>query len=418
MQKLFRQLCSVMLPMLMSVPFVFSANEKDLKSVQQQISNVQKKISSTQNEQTHLSDLLAQKQAQLKAAEKQLTILKRKQQKKQSELETLQSNLTSLQTEITGIQAQIARLLRAQYQNQQLNAIMLFLENTSQSDKSRYLQYIRYLNQANQIVITKLKEQQQTVLEQQQELTHYLQELATLQKQQQKLIRQLQLESKQYNQKNQQLSQQLYTQNQTLSKLQNDEKQLTALIQKLAREAAEKKKAAAQARQQALAATRANSSQNTSFSSLTVEDLSLRASEENQTDNDISSHFSQQQGQMKLPITGKITGKFGQKRHDGGIWRGIFIESSPTNVRSIAGGKVGYADTFRGYGKMILIDHGDGYLSVYSGLSKINVSIGSHIKSGQIIGTSGSLPSGETGLYLEIRYYNQPTDPLSWLIKK
>ena len=62
-----------------------------------------------------------------------------------------------------------------------------------------------------------------------------------------------------------------------------------------------------------------------------------------------------------------------------------------------------------------VIDHGDGYVSVYSGLSGVSVAGGSSVSAGSNIGRSGGLPSGEQGLYLEIRYRSQPMNPLSWI---
>ena len=84
-------------------------------------------------------------------------------------------------------------------------------------------------------------------------------------------------------------------------------------------------------------------------------------------------------------------------------------------MQSIASGSVAYAGPLSGYGNIVLVDHGGGYVSVYSGLGSIGVSPGNSVSAGSRIGTSGSLPSGEQGLYLEIRYHSQPMNPLSWL---
>lgn len=63
----------------------------------------------------------------------------------------------------------------------------------------------------------------------------------------------------------------------------------------------------------------------------------------------------------------------------------------------------------------MIVDHGGGYVSVYTGLGGISVGGGSTVGSGSVLGTSGSLPGGEQGLYFEIRYRNQAMNPLSWL---
>nr|UOP05267.1 peptidoglycan DD-metalloendopeptidase family protein [Conchiformibius kuhniae] len=74
-----------------------------------------------------------------------------------------------------------------------------------------------------------------------------------------------------------------------------------------------------------------------------------------------------------------------------------------------------YAADLRGYGNTVIIDHGEGYLSVYTGLSSLSVGAGGTVVAQQTLGTSGTLPGGEQGLYFEIRYRNRPMNPLAWL---
>ncbi len=84
-------------------------------------------------------------------------------------------------------------------------------------------------------------------------------------------------------------------------------------------------------------------------------------------------------------------------------------------VRSVADGTVAYAGALNGYGNTVVIDYGDGYTGVYTGLSSIAVGSGGSVKTGGTIGTSGSLPSGEQGLYFEIRYRLAAMNPAAWL---
>ena len=121
------------------------------------------------------------------------------------------------------------------------------------------------------------------------------------------------------------------------------------------------------------------------------------------------------QGRLQRPASGSISGRFGQARPGGGTWKGLFISTPPTAVRSIAEGEVAYAAPLQGYGNTVIIDHGDGYLSIYTGLSQISAGAGSRVSARQTIGRSGSLPDGENGLYFEIRYRNQAMNPASWV---
>jgi len=81
----------------------------------------------------------------------------------------------------------------------------------------------------------------------------------------------------------------------------------------------------------------------------------------------------------------------------------------------VADGTVAYAGALNGYGNTVVIDYGDGYTGVYTGLSSIAVGSGGSVKTGGTIGTSGSLPSGEQGLYFEIRYRLAAMNPAAWL---
>ena len=70
------------------------------------------------------------------------------------------------------------------------------------------------------------------------------------------------------------------------------------------------------------------------------------------------------QGRLKKPVSGTLAGLFGQDRGDGEVWKGVFYQTTPAIVSSIAGGTVTYADELEGFGKVIVIDHGDGYISI------------------------------------------------------
>ena len=116
-----------------------------------------------------------------------------------------------------------------------------------------------------------------------------------------------------------------------------------------------------------------------------------------------------------MPVSGSITGRFGTARESGGTWRGIFISAAAAPVRSIADGTVVYAASQSGYGNMMIVDHGSGYMSVYAGLGSIGASNGSRVRAGQQIATSGTMPAGEQGLYLELRYKGRVMNPMVWL---
>ena len=84
-------------------------------------------------------------------------------------------------------------------------------------------------------------------------------------------------------------------------------------------------------------------------------------------------------------------------------------------MRSVGDGRISFAAPLSGYGNTVIIDHGSGYMSIYSGLSAISAANGSRVAKGQAVGTSGTLPAGEEGLYFELRYRQKKVNPQSWL---
>lgn len=131
--------------------------------------------------------------------------------------------------------------------------------------------------------------------------------------------------------------------------------------------------------------------------------------------------FAGQKGQMPWPVNAdnsNIAARFGDSFAGGQMRRqGIIIAAEPGSaVRAVHPGRVVFADWLRGSGHLILIDHGQGYISVYSHQQSLNKQSGEWVNRGEVIGLAGSdAGNGEPGLYFEIRQTRQPLDPLAWL---
>jgi septal ring factor EnvC (AmiA/AmiB activator) len=131
-----------------------------------------------------------------------------------------------------------------------------------------------------------------------------------------------------------------------------------------------------------------------------------------------NSDFSALQGQLPLPVNGSIR-KFGIARAKG-IWDGVLISASEgSEVRAVAKGKVAYADLLQGYGSLIIIDHGQGYMTVHGFNQSLYKHVGDSIAAGEVIASVGK--SGgrkQSGLYFGIRKQGMPIDPLGWFVKQ
>jgi septal ring factor EnvC (AmiA/AmiB activator) len=131
--------------------------------------------------------------------------------------------------------------------------------------------------------------------------------------------------------------------------------------------------------------------------------------------------FAQLKGRLSLPTRGELANRFGTPRQEGGTtWKGIFIRAqNGAEVKAIAPGRIVFADWLRGFGNLAIVDHGDGYLSVYGNNESLFKAVGQPVKPGETIasvGNSGGNP--ETGLYFELRHLGQPLDPLKWVSLK
>lgn len=127
--------------------------------------------------------------------------------------------------------------------------------------------------------------------------------------------------------------------------------------------------------------------------------------------------FAALRGKLHLPLRGEIAGRFGSPRAESGaLWKGLFIRATEgTEVHAVAAGKVVFADWLRGFGNLLIVDHGGGYLSIYGNNQSLFRDAGQNVKSGETIAAAGnSGGQGESGLYFELRHQGQAFDPLKW----
>ena len=131
--------------------------------------------------------------------------------------------------------------------------------------------------------------------------------------------------------------------------------------------------------------------------------------------------FEQLKGKLALPVKGEITNKFGATRPDSTVqWKGLFIKtSSGQTVKAIAAGRVVFADWLRGFGNLVIVDHGNAYMSLYGNNETIYKQVGDELRGGETIATVGnSGGNADSGLYFELRHESKPFDQLKWLAKK
>lgn len=135
-----------------------------------------------------------------------------------------------------------------------------------------------------------------------------------------------------------------------------------------------------------------------------------------------SLNFRSLRGKLLMPTRGTVAARFGQKRAGAAAslpWRGLLIRAKPgQSVVATAPGTVVFSDWMRGFGNLLILDHGSNYLSVYANNESLYKSVGDKVRQGETIASVGS--SGgedEPGLYFELRYKGKPFDPSRWLAR-
>jgi len=123
---------------------------------------------------------------------------------------------------------------------------------------------------------------------------------------------------------------------------------------------------------------------------------------------------------FQWPADGPIKARFGSPRTAELRWKGVLIGAAEGHpVRAIAAGKVVFADWLRGYGLLVIIDHGSGYMSLYGHNQSLQKETGSRVNAGEIISTVGNSGGNEhAGLYFEIRHNGRPVDPARWCVAR
>ncbi len=131
--------------------------------------------------------------------------------------------------------------------------------------------------------------------------------------------------------------------------------------------------------------------------------------------------FASQKGRLNFPVKGEILESYGKHKHPDfnsfTFSKGLSVSaSSGTEIKAIYEGTVIFADYFKGFGNMIIVDHGGGYFSLYAHASRLAKKVGAEVARHETIGTVGDIDSSKGSmLYFEIRYQGKPVDPAGWV---
>jgi septal ring factor EnvC (AmiA/AmiB activator) len=130
---------------------------------------------------------------------------------------------------------------------------------------------------------------------------------------------------------------------------------------------------------------------------------------------ELKSDFSTLKGKLPWPVSGRLAQKFGSPRSEG-AWDGVLIDAREgMEIKAVTRGKVVYAEWLRGYGLLTIIDHGQGYMTLYAFNQSLYKRMGDLVEAGDVIASVGqSGGRSQAGLYFGIRKKGVPIDPLEW----
>lgn len=364
------------------------ANQEDLKQLRHRIEALQKELVSNEESRSEAADALRESEQAISNASRKLTELAQEQHTANNILSHLQTQSRQIKGNIEMQQLQLGDLLYRQYIGGQQEYFRLLLNQQDPNQIARELHYYSYITRARAEDINTLRANLEQLDALTRESRNKSLEIAAIQAEQAKQKKHLEQEKAEHKKLLTRISLQVEQQRREISKLKRDEERLSRLVERIGRLLAQKKR---------------------------TEPLSNSRLPDASTD---GNPFAALKGRLSLPVRGELTNRFGSPRSGGSMtWKGLLIRSpNGEEVKAIAGGRVVFADWLRGFGNLMIVDHGGSYMSLYGNNEILYKQVGDTIRSGDTIATVGnSGGNADSGLYFELRHQGKPFDPLSWV---
>jgi septal ring factor EnvC (AmiA/AmiB activator) len=384
------------------------ATQRDLARVQEEIRSAEKRIQLTREQRE-------QKEAELRQAELEIGSLKNNVGTVQKEVSGREERLHALQAEKAQRQQDRDRLLNlikgdlqmAQRQGGQDHYKLLLNQEDPQA-LARLMKYYGYMQKARAGRIHSLNETVARLEAIEREEAESMQKLLALRGELQHKQSRLNAAQSQRSQAIRLLSAQIESEEEKIQRLRRDEQALQAVMERVARESVAREQ---KAREQREAERRRRPAPQPS-------DSAGRKPPEPPPPVAEPKDFTPvpYQGRCPLPVAGGVRSKFGSARAGGLRWNGIVVAANTgTPVRAILPGRVAFADYLRGYGFLIIVDHGRGLMSLYGQNQSLQKKAGQDVAGNEVIATVGDSGGSEAdGLYFEIRVRGRPSDPTGW----
>lgn len=347
-----------------------------LETVRSQIALITRQVSRGQAERDRLTAQLRATEESVGKAQAALAGLRQQRAASAAQRSRLQAQKREREADLAGTREALAGQLRAAYLIGRQEPLELLLNQGDPARAGRMFVYYSYFGQARAQQIQAIEADLQRIGQLDEQLQAQDVKLAGLQQAQQAQVSALRQARSQRLQVLASISSQTRTRSARLARLRRQQTGLESLLAQLRRATA----------------------------SLPAQDLG-------------NSPFGHLRGRLPRPVAGRIIEGYGQPRAGGLRWEGdLFATQREAPVRAVSQGRVVYADWLAGLGLLIIIDHGDGYMSLYGHNARLYESVGQRVSAGQTIAAAGdSGGSDRPELYFEIRKGGKPLDPRVWL---
>jgi murein hydrolase activator len=357
-----------------------AAQEKEtrqkLDAIRAELKTLAEQQRATQGERGEAATSLREKETAVAAVAKDVHALDEKLDAEQAQLDKLNARRTELETALKKQREALAALLRSAYALGRNEELKLLLQQDDVAAIARVLAYHRYFQRARIGRIDQLSADLQQLADIQDSIRKKSAELAATRDARSAEGAKLDTERAEREALLEQLDAKLKEQGARVAALGKDERALSELLERLRDVFADIPK-------------------------------QLSGAEP----------FASMRGRMAWPLTGKVVTAFGAADESGRRSSGLLVSAKTgTPVHAVSHGRVAFADWLRGYGLMIIVDHGDGYLSLYGCNETLLKDVGDWVNAGETIATSGASGGQKTaGLYFELRTKGQAVDPRKWL---
>jgi len=364
----------------------------DLRELRGKIEAMQKRLADAEESKTEAADALQESERAISDANRSLRDLAQQSRDVKQRLAGLRAASRDNESTLKTRQAQLAKLLYQQYLGGRSEPLKLLLNHENPNEIARQMHYFSYISRAHAALIASLRSHLARLRELAQEVEKQLAELTAITARQAVEKRRLEQEKRARGKVLARIARDIQQQKRKIGTLKRDENRLTKLVEQLGR---------------IIARTPSRPSP--------VPRLKNERLPDSTGD---GTPFQQLKGKLHLPVRGELGNRFGSPRSDSGLnWKGLFIAARPgEEVHAIAAGRVVFADWLRGFGNLLIIDHGDSYMSLYGNNETLYKQVGETIRGGETIAAVGNSGGNtDSGLYFEIRYQGKPFDPLTWV---